>query len=502
MAALQRAFGSEGTVALSVRKGKPRSTSCSLHLADHMASSGTLITSISGIRGIFGDGLDPQALVRYGSAFGTWIRTRAATAGRPPTVVVGRDGRVTGPLCSRLVIGALQASGCDVVDIGLAATPTVEIAVLAEEAMGGIVLSASHNPAEWNALKLLNEKGQFLDAGQGQAVLDLAAEGTPPPVAFDAVGSVRSAHYLPYHVEQVVGLDFIQPEAIAAQAFTVLVDGINSVGALAMPALLRALGIDDDHIHLVNGTIHGRFSHPAEPLPAHLTETMAQVKAVGADLGLVVDPDADRLALIDETGTYVSEELTQVLAADFLWRRRSGSFVTNLSSSRAIEDVAARYNESVFRSAVGEINVVKKMEAVSAMLGGEGNGGVILPDLHLGRDALIGAAMILQHLAEQQQPLSAVVAALPQFSISKNKIPLGEQAPTPVLEALATRYADERVSTMDGVKIDFAEGWVHVRPSNTEPVLRIYAEAPTADAATALAERFVDELTTLRAGNA
>jgi len=467
-----------------------------------MASSGTLITSISGIRGIFGDGLDPQALVRYASAFGTWLQQRAQATGRRLTVVVGRDGRVTGPLCSRLVIGALQACGCDVIDIGLASTPTVEIAVLAEEATGGIVLSASHNPAEWNALKLLNEKGQFLDADQGQAVLALAAEGTPPPVAFDAVGSARTANYLPYHVEQVVGLDFIQPDAIAAQKFTVLVDGINSVGALAVPALLHALGIDKSHLHVVNGTINGRFAHPAEPLPAHLTETMAQVKDAGADLGLVVDPDVDRLALIDETGTYVSEELTQVLAADFLWRRRSGSFVTNLSSSRAIEDVAARYDEPVYRSAVGEINVVKKMEAVSAMLGGEGNGGVILPDLHLGRDALIGAAMILQHLAEQQQPLSALVAALPQFSISKNKIPLGDHAPDAVLDALTTRYAEERMSTIDGVKIDFDEGWVHVRPSNTEPVLRIYAEARTAEAANDLAERFVDELNTLRAGGA
>lgn len=465
-----------------------------------MASSGTLITSISGIRGIFGDGLDPQALVRYASAFGTWMRRRTRAAGRPPTVVVGRDGRATGPLASRLVIGALEASGCDVVDIGLASTPTVEIAVLAEEASGGIVLSASHNPAAWNALKLLNEKGQFLDAAQGQAVLTLAAEGTPPPVAFDAVGSVRSANYLPYHVEQVVGLDFIQPTAIAAQAFTVLVDGINSVGALAMPALLRALGIDDAQIHLVNGTINGRFAHPAEPLPTHLTETMAQVTDAGADLGLVVDPDVDRLALIDETGAYVSEELTQVLAADFLWRRRSGPFVTNLSSSRAIDDVAARYGERVYRSAVGEINVVKKMEAVGAMLGGEGNGGVILPDLHLGRDALIGAAMILQHLAEQQQPLSALVAGLPQYSISKNKIPLGDHAPVSVLEALASRYVEERISTTDGVKIDFDEGWVHVRPSNTEPVLRIYAEAPTPTAATALAERFVGELSSLRTG--
>lgn len=487
---------------MAMRKETPCSSISSYLFADAMASSGTLITSISGIRGIFGDGLDPQALVRYAAAFGTWTRTRAQAVGRPPTVVVGRDGRVTGPLCSRLVIGTLQASGCDVIDIGLASTPTVEIAVLAEEATGGIVLSASHNPAEWNALKLLNEKGQFLDADQGQAVLDLAAEGTPPPVAFDAAGSVRTANYLPYHVEQVVGLDFIQPEAIAAQEFTVLVDGINSVGALAIPALLRALGIDEAHLHVVNGTINGRFAHPAEPLPAHLTETMAQVKDAGADLGLVVDPDVDRLALIDETGTYVSEELTQVLAADFLWRRRSGSFVTNLSSSRAIEDVAARYDEPVYRSAVGEINVVKKMEAVSAMLGGEGNGGVILPDLHLGRDALIGAAMILQHLAEQQQPLSALVAALPQFSISKNKIPLGDHAPDAVLDALATRYAEERMSTIDGVKIDFDEGWVHVRPSNTEPVLRIYAEARTAEAANDLAERFVDELNTLRTGDA
>jgi len=464
-----------------------------------MASSGVLITSISGIRGIFGDGLDPQTLVRYASAYGTWVRNRTAATDRTPTVVVGRDGRVTGPLASRIVIGTLQAAGCNVVDIGLATTPTVEMAVLAESAAGGIVLSASHNPAEWNALKLLNEKGQFLDAAQGEAVLALAAEGTPSPVAYDRVGSVQTANYLPYHVEQVIGLSFIDRDAISAQNFTVLVDGINSIGALALPALLRALGVRDENIHVVNGTINGQFAHPAEPLPAHLTETMQQVKEVGADIGLVVDPDADRLALIDETGTYVSEELTQVLAADFLWQHRSGPFVTNLSSSRAIEEVAAAHGEKVYRSAVGEINVVKKMEEVGAMLGGEGNGGVILPDLHLGRDALIGTGMILQHLAEQNRSLSDVVADLPQFSISKNKIPLGETSPAPVLEAMATRYADEQVSTIDGLKIDFADGWVHMRPSNTEPVLRIYAEAGSTDEAEALATRFAEELSTVRA---
>lgn len=452
----------------------------------------TLIASISGIRGIFGRGLDPAVLVRYAAAYGTWCRRR--TAGRP-RVVVGRDGRTTGPLCARIVHATLQSTGCDVIDAGLATTPTVEMAVLLEGAAGGIVLSASHNPPEWNALKLLNEKGEFLSAEEGAEVLRIADSGEAAFEPYDAVGTLHTHDYLDAHLDRILALPFLHPDRIARRGFRVVVDGINSVGGLAVPRLLERLGVTD--VVVVNGEPSGRFAHPAEPLPAHLTGTMDAVREAGADLGLVVDPDVDRLALIEAGGRYVSEELTQVMAADFLWRHREGPFVTNLSSSRAIDDVAARYGMPVHRSAVGEINVVKKMQEVGAVLGGEGNGGVILPDLHYGRDALAGAAMILQHLADLDVSLADLRASMPVYTLSKNKLPLGEGDPDALLARLADRYRDARLSTIDGVKVDLDEGWVHLRKSNTEPILRIYAEAATPEAAGALARRFMDELQAL-----
>lgn len=452
----------------------------------------TLMVSISGIRGIFGAGLDPATLVRYTQAYGTWCRRRAEARGGDAVVVVGRDARVTGALCARIVHGTLQAAGCDVVDADLATTPTVEMAVLKEEAAGGIILSASHNPAEWNALKLLNEKGEFLSPEEGEEVLRLADEGGAETVAFDAAGSYRQADYLDYHVDRILALDFIDADAIRARGFKVVVDGINSVGGFALPRLLERLGVTD--VLVLNGEPTGRFAHTPEPLPANLVDTIARVEEAGADVGFVVDPDADRLALVQDGGTYVSEELTQVLAADFLWRFRKGPFVTNLSSSRAIEDVAARHGQQVHRSAVGEINVVKKMQAVDAVLGGEGNGGVILPDLHYGRDALVGAAMILQHLANEGAALSEVVAGLPRYAIAKNKLPLGDLDAQALLGRLAERYRDAGPSTVDGVKIDLDEGWVHLRTSNTEPILRVYSEAGSREEADALGRRFMDEL--------
>src|SRR5690606_1997958 len=296
------------------------------------------------------------------------------------------------------VVSTLQATGCDVVNADLATTPTVEMAVLAEGAAGGVMLSASHNPAEWNALKLFNEKGEFLGPDEAREVIRLADEGEPAYVGYDAIGGYRRHEYLDHHIEQLLALDFIDADRIRERDFKVVVDGINSVGALAIPALLRRLGVRDENIVLLNGEPTGRFAHVAEPLPENLTDLTRRVADEGADLGIAVDPDADRLALVEDGGRYLSEELTQVVAADFLWRRRSGPFVTNLSSSRAIEDVAQRYGNAVYRSPVGEINVVKKMQEVGAVLGGEGNGGVILPELHYGRDALVGVAMVLQHL--------------------------------------------------------------------------------------------------------
>ncbi len=463
-----------------------------------MRNSGTLIVSISGIRGIFGDGLDPSVLVTYAGAFGTWCRRRADAIGQPPVIVIGRDARVSGPVCTQIVAATLRSTGCDVIDAGPAPTPTVEMAVLAEQAAGGIVLSASHNPAEWNALKLLNEKGEFLSAEEGKEVIDLAEMGGVETAAYDALGRYREHDFLPQHIEQIKQFDFIDPDAIAQQGFEVVVDGINSVGSIAMPRLLRHLGVPDENVTVLNAEPTGEFAHPAEPLPENLTGLTAAVTEHGADLGIAVDPDVDRLAFVDNEGRYMLEELTQVIAADFLWGFRDGPFVTNLSSSRAIDDVAARHGQEVHRSAVGEINVVKKMQAVEAILGGEGNGGVILPDLHYGRDALIGVAMVLQHLTNERATLAEVHDALPHYAIVKDKLPLDGLDVERLLGAMQQRYQGEGgadISTVDGVKISFDRSWVHLRTSNTEPILRIYVEAETAEQAHELVDRFKSELT-------
>ncbi len=454
----------------------------------------TLITGISGIRGIFGAGLDAAVLVRYAAAYGTWCKRHTE---KRPVVVVGRDARVSGPICARIVIATLQSVGCDVIDAGLAPTPTVAMAVLLERATGGVILSASHNPAEWNALKLLNEHSEFLSADEGREVMQMADEGQVAASTIDDIGGLSRKDYLDAHINSILALDFVDPAKVAAQEFRVLVDGINSVGAIALPRLLERFGIED--IHVLNGDPTGRFAHPAEPLPEHLDSTLAAARELQLDLGLVVDPDADRLALIDDRGDYVSEELTQVMAADFLWQRRKGPFVTNLSSSRAIEDVARRYDMTVYRAAVGEINVVKKMQEVGAVMGGEGNGGVILPDLHYGRDSLVGAAMILQHLAEQGTSMSAYRKTLPTYTISKNKLALGAADPDEILDRLADRYRSSDMSMVDGLKINFTDGWVHLRASNTEPVLRVYAEASTSQEANRLAHAFMREVQVLAA---
>ncbi|MDA0875116.1 MAG: phosphoglucosamine mutase [Bacteroidetes bacterium] len=452
--------------------------------------SRTLVVSISGIRGIFGAGLDPEVIVRYASSYGDWIRGQASN----PSVVVGRDARVSGPVCADLVMRTLQSQGIEVLDAGLATTPTVEMAVLMEGATGGIVLSASHNPAEWNALKLLNGRGEFLSPADAQRVIDAAAQPDRQWAAWDALGGMRSEDYLERHVEAVCGLDGIEPDRIADRDFRIVVDAVNSVGGIALPALLRRLGVRDEQIIRLHCEPTGRFAHPAEPLPENLTEIIARVGAEGADLGLVVDPDADRLVLIADGGVYVSEELTQVLAADFWWQSHQGPFATNLSSSRAIEDVARRHGQEVYRSAVGEINVVERMKEVGAAIGGEGNGGVILPDLHYGRDALVGAALVLQRLADTGASLSEWVADMPTYHMAKTKTDIGSLDPDRLLARMAERYRGDRISTVDGVKVDLDEGWVHMRKSNTEPIIRVYSEAGSAEAAHALAGRFMQEL--------
>ena len=462
-----------------------------------MPTNGTLIASISGIRGIVGDGLDPSVLVDYAGAYGTWCRSRALDDGRAPLVVIGRDARPSGEACAQVVIGTLRGMGCHVLDIGLASTPTVEMAVLQENAAGGIILSASHNPENWNALKLLNENGEFLTPEQGETVIGKANAQDAASVGSDDMGSYQTRDALPRHIDTILAHDLIAPKRIAAQNFSVVVDGINSVGGIAIPRLLHRLGVAEENVHCLNCTPTGRFAHPAEPRPNHLTELTAAVPDLDADLGLAVDPDVDRLALVDDQGRFILEELTQVLAADFFWQHREGPFVTNLSSSRAIEDVAARHDQPVYRSAVGEINVVQLMHETDALLGGEGNGGVIVPDLHYGRDALIGTALILQHLANSGRPLSALHDELPQYAMVKDKLPLPDISPEHLLDTLAERYADEDLSTTDGLKIDFPDQWMHMRPSNTEPILRVYAEAATEEEARDLTERFKEELRTL-----
>ncbi|MFK7845700.1 MAG: phosphoglucosamine mutase [Rhodothermales bacterium] len=459
-----------------------------------MKKQGTLIVSISGIRGIFGDGLDASVIVQYASAFGTWCFRRAQEKQVQPLVVIGRDARVTGKICANLVASTLQSVGCDVVDLDLATTPTVAMAVLEKEAVGGVILSASHNPAEWNALKLLGDMGEFLRAHEAEEVIRLGKAKDFNTVGYENIGSLASEDYLQKHIDAVLDLPYIKPAQIASRDFKVVVDAINSVGSIAIPAVLEQLGVKRENITVLNAEPNGLFAHNPEPLPHNLTGIVSAVAETGADLGIVVDPDADRLALVADGGVYVSEELTQVMAADFLFQHNPGPFVTNLSSSRAIEDVAAKYDVPVFRSAVGEINVVDKMKEVGAVLGGEGNGGVILPALHYGRDALIGTAMILQHLTDQDISLSQLRDRMPAYAMSKGKIPLGDLNADHVLAVLAEKFKSEKHSTIDGLKIDFPEGWVHLRKSNTEPILRIYSEAPTMEEATALAERFRGEL--------
>jgi len=454
-----------------------------------------LITSISGIRGVFGDGLDPEVLTRYAAAFGAWLREQGGAAdGERPVVVVGRDGRTTGAVCARLVTATLQSAGCDVIDTDFPTTPTVAVGVLEAQAAGGIVLSASHNPAEWNALKLLDHRGEFLDTAAMERMYALAAEGVAAhTVGYEGAGTYREEDFLGDHIRYILDLPEIDATLIAERGFRVVVDAVNSVGAIALPALLEALGVAD--IEVLNGDVTGLFAHNPEPLPQHLTELIDRVKESGADMGLAVDPDADRLALVEDGGRFFGEELTQVAAADFWLGKRPGPIATNLSSSRAMDDVAALHGVESHRSAVGEINVVQTMRAVGAVIGGEGNGGVILPDVHYGRDALVGTALILQHLAETGLALSGLRERYGVYHMGKHKLPLEPgMDPDRLLEALAARYRDGRVSTVDGLKIDLEEGWVHLRKSNTEPILRVYTEAATPEAANALAERFKTEL--------
>lgn len=460
----------------------------------------TLIKSISGIRGTIGgtpgDALTPIDLVKFTASYSQWLKETVATDGRRLRVVVGRDARLSGQMVSDIVEGTLMASGVDVIAIGLATTPTTEMAVTGHGADGGIILTASHNPKQWNALKLLNAKGEFLNAAEGQRVLEIADTEAYTFPEIDGIGSVIVREsYDKQHIDAVLALPLVDVEAVRQAKFKVVVDAVNSVGGIVMPALLKAMGVE---VVELNCTPDGKFAHNPEPIPEHLTEISALVPASGADLGVVVDPDVDRLALINEDGTMFGEEYTLVAVADYVLSKTPGNTVSNLSSSRALADVTARYGGSYAAAAVGEVNVVAKMRETDAVIGGEGNGGVIYPALHSGRDALVGVALLLTYLAKTGKKLSELKATYPAYYISKNRIDLVPGTDVDgILARMKAKYASEKVNDIDGVKIDFPTEWVHLRKSNTEPIIRIYAESRDKASAEALANRIIADIKSL-----
>ena len=452
----------------------------------------SLIKSISGIRGTIGgpagDGLSPEDIVKFTAAYATFIR-REVPAGIRPVVVVGRDARISGPMVASIVIGTLQAMGCDVVNIGLASTPTTELAVTGERAAGGLILTASHNPIQWNALKLLNSRGEFLNDAEGKEVLRIAAEGAYTFAPVHELGTVSvNTTYNRRHIDAVLALPLVDREAIAKADFTVAVDAVNSVGGIVIPELLRALGVRN--IIELNCEANGRFAHTPEPIPENLTGISGLMAGSKADLGIVVDPDVDRLALVMEDGRMFGEEYTLVAVADYVLSHTPGNTVSNLSSSRALRDVTAAHGGSYSAAAVGEVNVTTEMKRTGAVIGGEGNGGVIYPELHYGRDALVGVALFLTLLAKKGKKVSELRKEYPAYEIYKTKIQLSPELDVDaILAAMKERFASEKITDIDGVKIDFADSWVHLRKSNTAPIIRIYAEAHTADEAKALADR-------------
>ena len=449
----------------------------------------SLVKSISGIRGTIGgyvgEGLNPVDITRFTAAYAT---QRQAAIPNNKTIIVGRDARLSGPMVEQIVCGTLMGMGYNVVNIGLATTPTTELAVIGEKAVGGIILTASHNPKQWNALKLLNEKGEFLNDQEGKEVLAIAENESFVFAEVDQLGQMTHKDYLPYHVDKVLQLPLVDVEAIKKRNFIVAIDCVNSVGGLAIPAMLKALGVTN--IIELYCEPNGQFPHNPEPLPQHLTEISELLKQGKADLGFVVDPDVDRLAIICEDGSMFGEEYTLVSIADYILAHTPGNTVSNMSSSRALSDITRKHGGEYTASAVGEVNVVAQMKKVNAIIGGEGNGGVIYPACHSGRDALVGVALFLSHMAKMDMTVSAYRQTLPEYYISKNRIDL---TPDTDIDAILARvkdiYKEERVNDIDGVKIDFAEGWIHLRKSNTEPIIRVYSEAATMDKANALAQQ-------------
>lgn len=454
-----------------------------------------LITSISGIRGTIGgnigEGLSPFDIVKYTAAYSKWFLQQNYPNKK---VVIGRDGRMSGELVQSIVVATLNAMGIDVVDVGLSTTPTVEMAVVFDNASGGIILTASHNPKEWNALKLLNNKGEFLDAINVQMVLDFALEADYNFVSVDDLGTtIKSTTALQQHIDAVLNYPLVDIEAIKAKNFKVVVDAINSTGAFAVPELLKAIGVED--VVVLNGNITGNFAHNPEPLPQHLMQLSSEVVKQKADLGIAVDPDVDRLCFVTEDGHLFGEEYTLVAVADYILKHRKGNTVSNMSSTRALRDVTEKAGGIYTPSAVGEVNVVNKMKATNAVIGGEGNGGIIVPDLHYGRDALIGIALFLTHLAKENKTARQLRNTYPDYVISKNKIDLREGIDmNKIFDHIKTKYAKQPINTEDGLKIEFDKDWVHLRPSNTEPIIRIYSESNFATTADNIAKKIMQDI--------
>lgn len=458
-----------------------------------------LIKSISGIRGTIGgvpgDNLSPLDVVRFTAAYGSWLKESLndGTSLRKK-VVIGRDGRISGELVQRIVVSTLNALGIDVVDLGLSTTPTVEMAVVFEKADGGIILTASHNPKEWNALKLLNNKGEFISGEEGAKILEIAAADQFQFADVDNLGLYATNETaLDKHIQLVVDYPLVDVAAIKKAGFKIVLDAINSTGATAVPQLLKALGVEE--IVVLNGEVNGQFAHNPEPLPEHLNQLCNEVNKQKAHMGIAVDPDVDRLCFVCEDGTLFGEEYTLVAVADYVLKHRKGNTVSNLSSTRALRDVTEKHGGQYFPSAVGEVNVVNMMKESKAVIGGEGNGGIIVPDLHYGRDALIGIALFLTHLAHEKKTVKQLRSSYPDYFISKNKIELNPGTDLKkIFSVIQKKYKKQPINTIDGLKIEFDTDWVHLRPSNTEPIIRIYAESNFQTTAANIAKRLMQDI--------
>lgn len=455
----------------------------------------TLIKSISGIRGTIGgtvgDNLTPIDAVKFASAYGVWLKQQRNKNNYK--VVVGRDARISGEMIQNLVMNTLIGLGIDVVDLSLSTTPTVEIAVPMEHADGGIILTASHNPKQWNALKLLNAKGEFLNGAEGAKILEIAESNDMSFADVDSLGKItKNQAYIDMHIDEVLNLPLVNKKAIEDAKFKVVVDGVNSTGGIAIPLLLERLGVHPVKLYC---NPNGQFPHNPEPLKEHLTDLSEAVIKEHADFGIVVDPDVDRLAFMDEKGEMFGEEYTLVACADYVLSETPGNTVSNMSSTRALRDVTEKHGGTYEASAVGEVNVVELMKKNNAVIGGEGNGGIIYPELHYGRDALVGVALFLSLLADKKMSVSALRSSYVNYFMSKKKIQLTPELDVDgILKAMETKYAQENITTIDGVKIDFSDSWVHLRKSNTEPIIRIYTEAPSQNEADMLADKFISEI--------